>query len=144
MPKYFSHSLPYRRLQKFANGIWDEERKTFYPWKLSQSAVPAKRGVHYYLALVSYWGVNVGDAAAGYVTVTISVGGSSLVIVSGRMPATVAASNVNAAMHGNCETNILCDSNTAITPSGAGTIYAYSLKYAEIPADPAGGPVVIS
>ena len=143
MPKYFSQSLPYRRLQKFANGIWDEERKTFYPFILGITTVPAKRGISYYVKTISATGANAGDSAVGILGWSLTLNGKVFYFDICIVAQTVAASNVNACNYGSLELDVLTDSNTALTIYGQSTTRYYGVVYAEIPTDPAGGPVVV-
>ena len=72
----YTPSLPYRRLVKFANGIWDENRKTFYPFKVTNTTLPAKRGISYFVHTIVCTGTNTGDAAVtsvGYAATVLGV-----------------------------------------------------------------------
>ena len=76
----YTPSLPYRRLVKFANGIWDENRKTFYPFKsvhktVSTDLVSAKKNIHIFVKSSWISAYNSGDKAASnsYITATCGV-----------------------------------------------------------------------
>jgi hypothetical protein len=59
------------------------------------------------------------------------------------IPVTVAASNVSSG-NSNCqEVNILCRPYTTQYVQGSSTTFTVATVYAEIPTDPAGGPVVV-
>jgi len=42
-------NLPFRPLEVRGHGIWDPERKTFYPFKTSNLTVPAKSNIRYFI-----------------------------------------------------------------------------------------------
>jgi len=144
--KYFSQSLPYRRLQRFANGIWDEERKTFYPFRMfsisTYASIPAKANMMYYVKSATISGQNSGDHAAAANYISIVVGGTSCLIRL-ILCQTVAAANVNANATVSPEIEVLADVNTAVSAVIGATSGHINIIYAMIPADPAGGPVVI-
>lgn len=144
------NALPYRRLKMMANGIWDEARQEFYPFKLGNKSgslntiiVTAKNGVRYY---VLSWSITIRNTAAtdgegvfirGYqYAVLVDIGGCTII-------PSVASVNTNSGI-----SNVLLDNNSAITAATASgkAVGYYNLYtvYAEIPADPAGGPVMIS
>jgi len=145
MPKFFSQSLPYRRLQKFANGIWDEERKVFYPFKTSVTTVPAKKNIHYYVKSVTIQATNAGDSTVKPVNVQATINGIVSYLGYVAVPVSTAALLPSTQTSAKFDVNVLCSPNTAITKVSNATSAANTLiVYAEIPADPAGGPVVIS
>jgi len=144
MPKYFSHSLPYRRLQKFANGIWDENRKVFYPFKVANSVtVAAKRNIMYYVNSIHLSASSSGDTVLSYCRYSGKILGTTVVLCNLYIQGTVAASNVNAAQSIYVEPSVLCDPNSPLTWANTVGVYNGVIVYAEIPSDPAGGPVVV-
>lgn len=126
--------LPYRRLKMMANGIWDEVRKVFYPFKLANSTVAAKAGIRYYIKNVSTSGANAGDTSVATPGWTFKVDGNTLTTLT-VVPATVAASNVNSGAQFSMDVNVLCDTNSAITTYGGPTTVTRNVIYAEIPED---------
>lgn len=139
----YTPSLPYRRLVKFANGIWDENRKTFYSYKVATSTLPAKRGVMYFIKNLSVTGTNFGDAAAGYVGVYITKDGTQFTVCPCYINQTTAASNVGACNSGFAQLDLLCDVNTAISVLQLATSFTRIIQYAEIPVEGTGVPVVV-
>ena len=139
MPKYFSHSLPYRRLQKFANGIWDEERKTFYPWRIANSTVAAKSNIRYFVHSVSCASAATGISAGAWAKVTVTVNGVTASLGNAYCTSQTLATDYFS-VTSNQNPDVLCDVNTALTMAGTVSV----VLYAEIPADPVGGPVVIT
>jgi len=132
--------LPYRRLKLMANGLWDEVRKEFYPFISFHSNQSDKVGIpgyHYYIKSVQISAYNVGDNNTGYVSVKIHVGGVERIFVVLTVPATVAASNVNASASTSTEVNLLGDPSASIDVTKAGVTQCYvTVIYAEVPADP--------
>ena len=140
--------LPFRRLKEYANGIWDETRKEFYPFNIvfvqnAGAFLLAKPGIRYYVKCLSLGATNAGDKASATPTVNMTQnGGTRYCGVS--VAATVAASNVNQNANVFFNLGILCDTNKAIGASITSTSACITVVYAEIPDDPAGGPVVVS
>ena len=64
--------LPFRRLKAYGNGIWDESRKAFYPFKSAVDTVTGKKGIYYYVRSYCARGANTGDHAASFVGFTIT------------------------------------------------------------------------
>ena len=141
----YTPSLPYRRLVKFANGIWDENRKAFYPFFATSASLLAKRGISYYIKSVSSSGANTGDKAVSTVGLLTSPEGTTGTVIVGNcvIPVTVAASNVSSG-NSNCqEVDILCRPNTTQYVQGSSTTATVATVYAEIPVDGSGVPVVV-
>ena len=139
-------ALPYRRLRMMANGIWDEAKKEFYPFRVKGSTTPAnvklsaKRGICYfvYTTAVSLYTHDDAVVRRGYFSGTIN--GVAQNFFGVFLPVTTGsfACGVNA-----MPMNILCDENTQVDVISNADGGNYVIVYAEIPADPAGGPVMI-
>ena len=128
--------LPHRRLKLMANGIWDEIRKEFYPFKLSHVTVPAKRGIIRYVHTAQTSAHSSGDTPAGHVSWAISVGSTTVYVARASVCATVAASNVNACNSSYQLVSCLADEGSALTFNSASVSSGIgSIVYAEIPAD---------
>lgn len=139
----YNQPLPFRRLIQFCNGLWDENRKTFYPFNITTSTLNGKRSVMYYVKTVHVSGINTGDKAAGYVTWTVTIRGVLKALGLMYVPTTVAASNVNASQTCAFDVNLLMDENTPLTLTTQVTASHSALIYAEIPVDSAGQAVVV-
>lgn len=144
MCAYHLQPLPFRRLVEYANGLWDETRKTFYPFVSSYQMVAAKNGIHYYISNIAISVTNEGDHAAGYAQVSWSDLSGITRYIRCTVPVTVAAANVNVANSLNSNIGILCNVGTAITLSSSASSYSVTIVYAEIPADDAGGVLVVN
>ena len=141
----YTPSLPYRRLVKFANGIWDENRKTFYPFKTSTASVPAKRGIQYFVKSASMSGANTGDHAVSNMNWYCSLNGSSVTFCVCTIPATTNASGVSSGNSAFTEVNQLFDANSAISRGvDSAASYQAAVTYAEIPVEGTGVPVVVA
>ena len=138
----YTPSLPYRRLVKFANGIWDENRKTFYPFKVSNATVAAKRGIRYFVSSMAVSGQVSGISAASSVTIGITQFGTTSNVLWLRLPATTQASDyVSDSI--SVIYDVLLDENAAIACATTATSGSYTIVYAEIPVDGSGVPVVV-
>ena len=138
----YTPSLPYRRLVKFANGIWDENRKTFYPFIVSSGNVDAKTGIRYFVKSIMCSAQNAGNAAAATIGYAFKVGGILRTAVA-VVPATVAASNVNAGATFSVDVGVLTDANSEVATQGVATTSRYFVVYAEIPNEGTGVPVIV-
>lgn len=128
--------LPYRRLRLMANGLWDEVKKTFYPFKTSSVTVSAKSGIRYFVKSASMTGTNTGDHAVANMNWYCSLNGSTVTFCVCTIPATTAASNVSSGNSNFTEVNQLFDANSAITRGvDSASSYQGAVTYAEIPAD---------
>lgn len=140
--------LPFRRLKEYANGIWDETRKEFYPFLVASftasNSLAAKKNIHFYVYSASISGENTGDAVAATNSFAGTLRGSSVSFLSIRIGATTAASVISQTSAMSLITSLLFDVNTAITYTRSTTSGTGSIIYAEIPGDPAGGPVIVS
>jgi len=130
--------LPFRRLKQYANGIWDETRKEFYPYKGATTTVPAKRGFRFFVHSAFSAGENDGDKAVTLVGWAVTVFGSTVYVCRTNVPTSSAASGVGQWAGLSQNPDILCDSNTAITSSATASIAYVGVVYAEIPDDTAG------
>jgi hypothetical protein len=137
------NSLPFRRLKQYANGIYDETRKTFYPFLSSNSTVLGKKSIAYYVKSAYVTGTNEGDHVVSYIGWTGTLGGNTKYICYIVVPASVAASNVNSFASVNVNVGVLFDANKDLTQVSTATTASQSIVYAEIPIDQAGGPVVV-
>ena len=135
--------LPFRRLKGYANGIWDETRKEFYPWKAAATTVTAKKGIRYFIHSVYASGANTGDHATSNTGLNVVINGV-VCYYSVYVPATVAASNISQGAVLQINPDVLCDAQTAITILYQSVSNVTVCLYAEIPDDPAGGPVILS
>ena len=135
------NALPYRRLRTMANGIWDEVRKEFYPFRVKSSTVAAKSGFLYYVKSCGMK-VNVtGITAAGYGVWQITSFGTTYSI-GVSSPQMTQATDYFAETQ-NFEVSVLCDVKTAITLATSNVTATGFVIIAEVPDDPAGGPVMI-
>ena len=136
----YTPSLPYRRLVKFANGIWDEEIKTFYPFKSSSSTLSSKKGISYYIESLSTNIAVSGISAASTAYWTLRFGGVASNVCLTRSPQLTQATDF---VSGSTSMIVgqLCDPNGEITLSAS--LGGGSVVYAEIPIDGAGMPVVV-
>ena len=135
MCPFSKNPLPFRRLKEYANGIWDEERQTFYPFKaVYDTSPPAKPGIAYYLKSVQtvIKATGIVGGASGYVTGV--VGGETARFGIVAVPAMTQATDYWSSV---CDFNVgvLCDVNTALTCIAATYV---TIVYAEIPADVGG------
>lgn len=133
-----SASLPNRRLHVMGHGVWDEERKKFYPFRISNGTLAARPDVAYFIHMAEVSSVNSGDhvASTDYWALT-DFAGNAIGICFAKVPETVAASNVNAGAESCCMPDILCRLNTAVTKTSTSTACSAVLVYAEIPTEPA-------
>lgn len=128
--------LPFRRLKRYVNGIWDEQRQEFYPFKIAYGTVGAKPGIRYYIHMISASGANTGDHAAVNLGFTCTVDGVTQYPMYATVPVTTAADGTGRGATNSCsDMGILCDSGTAITVSSGASTGALSVVYAEIPVD---------
>ena len=143
----YTPSLPYRRLVKFANGIWDENRKTFYPFIAyganATTTITAKTGIMYLLTCASVCGENNGDKAVSSNYVQITQNGQTKIVCLVKVPTTVAASNVNSSEALYCDVNVLADPKSPIYIKIESSNGYASVVYAEIPIEGSGVPVVV-
>ena len=139
----YTPTLPFRRLVEFANGIWDENRKTFYPYQSADATKPAKRGVMYFVKCVSTSCSVVGIAGgAPYLRVTATLRGNTILISPCVLPTTTQATDYFSVSNTQSP-GVLCDQGTALTVSTANTTTAHtSIVYAEIPVEGTGTVVV--
>ena len=139
----YTPSLPYRRLVKFANGIWDENRKTFYPFKTSAETMPAKKGISYFVFSISLQGTNTGDKPVQPVHVGAIINRVTSTLAHISIPASVAAANVNSQSSNFFNLCVLCDPGTEVTCYSTATSSRVLIVFAEIPIDGSGVPVVV-
>lgn len=136
--------LPYRRLKEYVNGIWDETRKEFYPYIVSTGTVAAKRGIRYFVHSVAFSNANSGDKnnTCDYLTCTIR---RSNYLVGFCMTGATTAASGSSSQNSNFQVlNVLVDENSAMTFTQQSATRYQLVVYAEIPDDPAGGPVVVT
>ena len=134
-------NLPFRPLEVRGHGVWDPERKAFYPFK-SAETLTGKQNIRYFVHSCTLSGRNEGDRAASQLTTVGYIFGKSSIFCIINIPTTVAASNINAASVSFSSTlDVLCDVNrnigVAASPASP-TTYKSTIIYAEIPDDISG------
>jgi len=130
--------LPYRPLEVRGHGVWDPERKAFYPfrhfYRSSSSVLPGKKGYAYYIHAYHISGENNGDKAAVGIGFNCSVGhvwsGGQLFI-----PQTTAASGVGASAVATGVLDVLTDTGSDIVVYIGSTTGYVALVYADILVD---------
>ena len=139
----YTPSLPYRRLVKFANGIWDENRKAFYPFKTSMATLPAKKGISYFVYSITLQGTNTGDSVVKTIYVDENINGVPCTLAIITIPSSVAASNVNSESSAFFNLCVLCSPGTAVTRVTGATAGTSLIVFAEIPIEGSGVPVIV-
>lgn len=130
--------LPYRPLEVRGHGVWDPERKAFYPFcslcYSSNYIVPGKKGYAYYIHAYHISGENNGDKDAYGIGFRCSVRGEvSFYYVP--IPQTTAASGVGASAVATGVLDVLTDVGSGMVVLMGSTIGYVSLVCAEIPMD---------
>lgn len=130
--------LPYRPLEVRGHGVWDPERKAFYPfcnlYYDSSSTVPGKKGYAYYIHAYHISGENDGAWGAADIGFRCRVGG----VVSYYyvpIPQTTAASGVGASAVATGVLDVLTDAGSDMGVDVGSTIGYVALVCAEIPMD---------
>ena len=103
--------LPYRRLKEYANGIWDETRKEFYPFisSVSSATITGKKGIMYYVKSVSTSAQNTGDHAVAFSSAKVTQLGVVRYLLQLLIPVSAAATNIPSSGTISHDANILCD-----------------------------------
>jgi hypothetical protein len=140
MCAYHLQPLPFRRLVEYANGLWDETRKTFYPFILANSNVAGKNGVHYYLSSASISFKMEGIQASSQAYLSCKLSGNTVYPCYVKSPAMTQATDYWSEVQA-VHLGFVTDAGSPLTVVAAS---AFNIIYAEIPADDAGGVLVVN
>lgn len=132
--------LPFRRFKLYANGLYDEENKRFYPFKpvgasATSTMVAAVPGMMPFVHTATVSVYNEGDHAAGGCTISGTRDRISAWLGRVTAPSTTLASGVNSNASAFAQINSFFDVNTAITVSISGTGGGAIVVFCLVPAD---------
>jgi len=135
--------LPFRRLKQMANGIWDETRQAFYPFRAitgTSGSFAGKNGVHYYVKTVMITATNWGAHPAATQSYVYSVVfGVNAYLAGVCLPIT--AADVPVSQTVSVDVGVLCDMGAGLSFVMGADNGLRVVIYAEIPGDE--GPVQV-
>jgi len=123
-------SLPFRPLDVRGHGVYDPEKKVFYPFKTQNVTLPAKVGVRRYIRSVTIAYSATGILAVGYSRVQYVQEGATRYFQINSPSMTLADDFTNHAVSNILD--ILTDSDTPVTVANSVVTGLYSIIYAEI------------